>query len=153
MIYYVHRKQIPVQLVSLFNEFELEQILCGLSEINVDDWKKHAVMIGNLPTLPMMKERWAYLRCALVVGYRKDEDKIQGDWLWEILQEDFNNTQRGQVLQFVTGSAQVTSPTSLITLFHARGLTQETFFLVGARVISVPAPPVHSGFGARPEER
>jgi len=32
---------------------------------------------------------------------------VQEDWFWEILTQDFNNTQRGQVLQFVTGSAQV----------------------------------------------
>jgi hypothetical protein len=52
--------------------------------------------------------------CSLcITGYRRDEDKVQGDWFWEILAEDFNNTQRGQVLQFVTGSAQVA------TLMHA----------------------------------
>jgi hypothetical protein len=43
---------VPVQVISLFNEFELEQILCGLGEINVDDWRKHAVMIGSTDPSP-----------------------------------------------------------------------------------------------------
>lgn len=100
---------VPVQVISLFNEFELEQILCGLGEINVDDWRKHAVMIG----------------------YRRDEDKVQEDWFWEILTQDFNNTQRGQVLQFVTGSAQV--PVSFqylhprFTVALVRGLKKDSF--------------------------
>ncbi|KAL6051720.1 HECTdomain (Ubiquitin-transferase) domain containing protein [Balamuthia mandrillaris] len=76
---------VPVQLIApLFNEFELEQILCGLNELDVEDWKKHSV----------------------TVGFRSSEEKEQLAWFWEVL-EQFANSQRGQVLQFTTGSAQV----------------------------------------------
>jgi len=76
---------IPVQLVSLFNEFELEQLLCGLPQINTADWRQHAV----------------------VVGCRSESSKKQIEWFWEIMEQDFTHEQRGQILQFVTGSAQV----------------------------------------------
>jgi hypothetical protein len=112
---------VPVQVISLFNEFELEQILCGLGEINVDDWRKHAVMIGTPSSVAFLLSAPSPLSMLTFLsflfsfvsllgspsGYRRDEDKVQEDWFWEILTEDFNNTQRGQVLQFVTGSAQV----------------------------------------------
>jgi hypothetical protein len=78
---------IPVQLVTLFNEFELEQVLCGLDQINVEDWQKHAVL----------------------VGFKKGDDltKEMPRWFWQIMGEELTNEERGHVLQFATGSAQV----------------------------------------------
>ncbi len=43
----LYSHQVPVHLISIFNEFELEQILCGLGEINICDWRKHSVMMGT----------------------------------------------------------------------------------------------------------
>eukprot|EP01089_Gocevia_fonbrunei_P001597 TRINITY_DN11483_c0_g1_i1.p1 TRINITY_DN11483_c0_g1~~TRINITY_DN11483_c0_g1_i1.p1 ORF type:complete len:566 (-),score=107.19 TRINITY_DN11483_c0_g1_i1:48-1640(-) len=82
---------VPVQALSLFNEFELEQMICGSSEVDIENWKTHTVLVAF-----------------------SSETKKRAEWFWEIIGE-FDNQTRVQVLQFVTGSGQV--PLSFEHLF------------------------------------
>eukprot|EP01088_Endostelium_zonatum_P010990 TRINITY_DN2472_c0_g1_i1.p1 TRINITY_DN2472_c0_g1~~TRINITY_DN2472_c0_g1_i1.p1 ORF type:complete len:535 (+),score=89.86 TRINITY_DN2472_c0_g1_i1:162-1766(+) len=94
---------VPVQALTIFNEFELEQALCGAKELDIEDWKKHSFGTAIRP-----------------------KSKQREKWFWEIM-EEFDNQKRVQVLQFVTGSAQV--PVTFanmmppFTVSSARGLT------------------------------
>jgi hypothetical protein len=105
-----------VQAIALFNEFELEQLLCGLKEINVDDWKQHSVRRIThyyLPTIHFASYAlWSLslvsfslsLVSQVMLGLRNKD--FQSDWFWTILSA-YTNEQRGLLMQFTTGSAQV----------------------------------------------
>lgn len=73
---------IPQALVQMFDEYELEIMLSGLPEIDIDDWKLHTVYSG----------------------YDNDSDVIK--WFWEVI-EEFSQNERVLMLQFVTGSSRV----------------------------------------------
>lgn len=61
----------------------MEYLLCGLAEINVEDWRKHSVYAA---------------------GYKSDDDVIV--WFWKAV-ENFDNELRARLLQFVTGTSKV----------------------------------------------
>lgn len=74
---------IPPSLIQLFDEFELELLLSGMPEIDVNDWMKNTEYTS---------------------GYDKDDQVIK--WFWEIVQE-LTQEERVLLLQFVTGSSRV----------------------------------------------
>eukprot|EP00005_Dracoamoeba_jomungandri_P001649 CAMPEP_0174252470 /NCGR_PEP_ID=MMETSP0439-20130205/1927_1 /TAXON_ID=0 /ORGANISM="Stereomyxa ramosa, Strain Chinc5" /LENGTH=539 /DNA_ID=CAMNT_0015333009 /DNA_START=135 /DNA_END=1754 /DNA_ORIENTATION=+ len=76
---------VPIQLLGLFNELELEQLVCGLPKLDLDDWKTNTIHMN---------------------GNSKD-DNTQKEWFWEIMENIFEDEQRVKLLQFVTGSARV----------------------------------------------
>ncbi|KAL5009519.1 hypothetical protein ScPMuIL_011824 [Solemya velum] len=69
-------------LVQMFNEYELELMLSGLPEIDLEDWKKNTVYNG----------------------YSLDSDVIK--WFWEVV-DQFTQQERVLLLQFATGSSRV----------------------------------------------
>ncbi|XP_075718330.1 E3 ubiquitin-protein ligase HACE1 isoform X4 [Rhinoderma darwinii] len=71
---------IPPSLIQLFDEFELELLLSGMPEIDVNDWMKNTEYTS---------------------GYDKDDQVIK--WFWEVVQE-LTQEERVLLLQFVTGS-------------------------------------------------
>lgn len=73
-------KVIPRHLLSIFDHQELELIMCGIPDLNVQDWKAHT-------------------------EYRGKRTKVK-EWFWEIL-EQFTPEQRARLLQYTTGSARV----------------------------------------------
>ncbi|KAK3097342.1 hypothetical protein FSP39_008813 [Pinctada imbricata] len=73
---------IPQSLVQMFDEYELELMLSGIPEIDVDDWRNFTEYIG----------------------YDADMDVIK--WFWETL-EGFSQHDRVLLLQFATGSSRV----------------------------------------------
>ncbi|XP_061176415.1 E3 ubiquitin-protein ligase HACE1-like [Saccostrea echinata] len=73
---------VPQALVQMFDEFELELLLSGLPEINVDDWRKYTEYSGY------------------------DENSPQIQWFWEVV-EEFGQQDRVLLLQFTTGSSRV----------------------------------------------
>ncbi|CAD8063012.1 unnamed protein product [Paramecium sonneborni] len=73
---------IPQSLISMFEWKEMELMLCGLPDIDLED----------------MKENIEYH------GYNSDDQVIQ--WLWELL-ESFDQSKRAAFLQFVTGTSKV----------------------------------------------
>ncbi|KAM9315945.1 E3 ubiquitin-protein ligase HACE1 isoform 3-T3 [Gastrophryne carolinensis] len=74
---------IPPSLIQLFDEYELELLLSGMPEIDVNDWIKNTEYTS---------------------GYDLDEPVIQ--WFWEVVQE-LTQEERVLLLQFVTGSSRV----------------------------------------------
>jgi E3 ubiquitin-protein ligase HUWE1 len=73
---------IPADLVAIFNEQELELLISGLPEIDVDDWK------GNTE----------------YHNYSASSPQIQ--WFWRAVRS-FDKEERAKLLQFVTGTSKV----------------------------------------------
>lgn len=64
---------IPQDLVNVFDERELELLIGGIAEIDVDDWKKHTDYRG----------------------YTEQDDVIQ--WFWKVWNENRNACARYQL--------------------------------------------------------
>ncbi|KAG5360586.1 E3 ubiquitin-protein ligase ptr1 [Yarrowia sp. B02] len=73
---------VPKELVSIFNEQELELLICGLPEIDVDDWRNNTVY----------------------TNYSASSPQIQ--WFWRSIRS-FDDEERAKLLQFVTGTSKV----------------------------------------------
>lgn len=73
---------VPAELISIFTPTELELLICGLPEVNVED----------------LRANTDYQQC------RATDDSIV--WLWEILR-DFSREEKALFLQFVTGTSKV----------------------------------------------
>ena len=73
---------VPKDLIKIFDYKELELMISGLPTIDIEDLKEN-VMYKN---------------------YNQHSAVIQ--WLWEVL-EEFNNSERAEFIQFVTGSSKV----------------------------------------------
>ncbi|OQV23506.1 E3 ubiquitin-protein ligase Su(dx) [Hypsibius exemplaris] len=73
---------IPQQWLQYFDEKELELMLCGMQEIDVNDWQRNAVYRN-------------YTRASKQVG-----------WFWQYV-KDCDNEKRSRLLQFVTGTCRI----------------------------------------------
>ncbi|KAL2861423.1 hypothetical protein BJX68DRAFT_260250 [Aspergillus pseudodeflectus] len=73
---------IPPELISIFNEQELELLISGLPEIEVDDWKANTEYHN----------------------YSASSPQIQ--WFWRAVRS-FDKEERAKLLQFVTGTSKV----------------------------------------------
>ncbi|RQM26024.1 hypothetical protein B5M09_003029 [Aphanomyces astaci] len=99
---------IPLEMLSVFDHQELELLMCGIPDVNVDDWKAHTTYIGN------------------------DCDPQVIEWFWDVV-TDFTTEQRARLLQFTTGSARVpvqgfktlTMNDGRICLFAIQGIRKE----------------------------
>lgn len=74
---------LPLNLIKVFDENELELLMCGIGEIDVKDWKRHTVYKS---------------------GYHANHIVIQ--WFWRVVLS-FSNEMRSRLLQFVTGTSRV----------------------------------------------
>ncbi|KGY15381.1 hypothetical protein PABG_11686 [Paracoccidioides brasiliensis Pb03] len=73
---------IPADLIAIFNEQELELLISGLPEIDVDDWKNNSEYHN----------------------YSASSPQIQ--WFWRAVRS-FDKEERAKLLQFVTGTSKV----------------------------------------------
>ncbi|KAL6919421.1 hypothetical protein ACHAP8_002798 [Fusarium lateritium] len=73
---------IPAELISIFNEQELELLISGLPDIDIDDWKSNTEYHNYTPS----------------------SQQIQ--WFWRALRS-FDKEERAKMLQFVTGTSKV----------------------------------------------
>lgn len=73
---------IPEQLIQIFNEQELELLISGLPDIDIDEWKANTVY----------------------EGYTLSSPQIQ--WFWRAVRS-FNQEERAKLLQFSTGTSKV----------------------------------------------
>lgn len=73
---------IPQELVQVFDERELELLIGGLAEIDVEDWKKHTDYRG----------------------YQESDQVIQ--WFWQAISQ-WDSEQRARLLQFTTGTSRI----------------------------------------------
>eukprot|EP01133_Synstelium_polycarpum_P008997 gene8997-10553_t len=73
---------IPKSLISIFNELELELLISGLPEIDIDDLKANTEYTGYTA------------------------ESLQINWLWNVV-ANFTNEEKALLLQFVTGTSKV----------------------------------------------
>ncbi|KAF9997246.1 hypothetical protein BGZ79_009053 [Entomortierella chlamydospora] len=73
---------IPAHLISIFNEQELELLISGLPDIDVDEWKNNTEYQNYTPGSPQIQNFWRAVR-------------------------SFDQTERAKLLQFVTGTSKV----------------------------------------------
>ncbi|KAI5299563.1 hypothetical protein KEM55_002004, partial [Ascosphaera atra] len=73
---------IPAELISIFNEQELELLISGLPEIDVDDWKANTDYNNYTASSPTVQ------------------------WFWRAVRS-FDKEERAKLLQFVTGTSKV----------------------------------------------
>uniref|UniRef100_A0ABD2WL76 E3 ubiquitin-protein ligase n=1 Tax=Trichogramma kaykai TaxID=54128 RepID=A0ABD2WL76_9HYME len=74
---------VPLTLVKIFDENELELLMCGIQHIDVKDWKANTLYKGD---------------------YHPNHITVQ--WFWRVVLS-FNNEMRSRLLQFVTGTSRV----------------------------------------------
>ncbi|KAK9466030.1 hypothetical protein V1512DRAFT_31791 [Lipomyces arxii] len=73
---------VPRDFVSIFDEQELELLISGLPDIDVDDWRNNTVYQNYTPSSPQIK------------------------WFWRTVRS-FDPEERAKLLQFVTGTSKV----------------------------------------------
>ncbi|XP_072037626.1 E3 ubiquitin-protein ligase NEDD4-like [Amphiura filiformis] len=74
---------VPLDMLKIFDENEVELLLSGLGDINVNDWKSNTAYRG---------------------GYHANHIVVQ--WFWKALLS-FDTEMRARLLQFVTGTSRV----------------------------------------------
>ncbi|XP_037088392.1 E3 ubiquitin-protein ligase Nedd-4-like isoform X1 [Pollicipes pollicipes] len=74
---------VPLPLLKIFDENELELLMCGLGNIDVKNWKQNTVYKGD---------------------FHANHIVIQ--WFWRVVLS-FSNEMRARLLQFVTGTSRV----------------------------------------------
>jgi E3 ubiquitin-protein ligase HUWE1 len=73
---------VPQSLVSIFTEQELELLISGLPDIDVDDWKSNTEYTGYTASSPQIM------------------------WFWRAVRS-FDKEERAKLLQFATGTSKV----------------------------------------------
>ncbi|KAK7207807.1 E3 ubiquitin-protein ligase hula [Myxozyma melibiosi] len=73
---------IPQELINVFDERELELLIGGIADIDVDDWKKHTDYRG----------------------YSESDEVIQ--WFWKCVRS-WDAEQKSRLLQFTTGTSRI----------------------------------------------
>ncbi|XP_023545877.1 E3 ubiquitin-protein ligase UPL2-like isoform X2 [Cucurbita pepo subsp. pepo] len=73
---------IPRELISIFNDKELELLICGLPDIDLDDMRANTEYSGYSAASPVIL------------------------WFWEVVQS-FSKEDKARLLQFVTGTSKV----------------------------------------------
>ena len=77
---------VPRELLSVFDYQELELLLCGLPDINVEQWAHYTKYEGEFE------------------DQGKDHPVCQ--WFWQVV-ADFSQEDRARLLQFATGTSRV----------------------------------------------
>jgi E3 ubiquitin-protein ligase NEDD4 len=73
---------IPAELVNVFDERELELLIGGIAEIDVEDWKKHTDYRGYTESDEVIKFFWQTIR-------------------------SWDGEQKSRLLQFATGTSRI----------------------------------------------
>ncbi|CAK8695881.1 unnamed protein product [Clavelina lepadiformis] len=73
---------VPLQWLQYFDERELELMLCGMQEFDVEDWMKNTIYRN----------------------YTKNSKQVT--WFWQYIRE-IDNEKRARLLQFVTGTCRI----------------------------------------------
>lgn len=76
---------IPEPLLTVFDYQELELLMCGLPEIDMEDWKENTEYTGTFQ-------------------YSRRNNKVV-QWFWDTIENDFDSSQKAKLLQFVTGTS------------------------------------------------
>lgn len=92
---------VPLNLLKIFDENELELLMCGIQNIDVKDWKRHTLYKGKatfgtvIPNLIFETFSGDYYANHVII-----------QWFWRAVLS-FSNEMRSRLLQFVTGTSRV----------------------------------------------
>lgn len=78
---------IPAPLLTIFDPRELELLMCGKKEIDIDDWMQHTLYSGEFD------------------GTNGEHEVCR--WFWEVVRELDDEDITARLLQFVTGASTV----------------------------------------------
>lgn len=78
---------VPEALLSIFDFQQLELLLCGMPNIDIEDWMRHTEYGGDFA--------------------RQGPGHRVVQWFWEVVRDDFDQEQRARLLQFTTGTSGV----------------------------------------------
>lgn len=88
---------VPAELICIFSPTELELLICGLPDVNIDELQQHTDYHQYKPT----------------------DDVIV--WFWDAL-KSFNREERASFLQFVTGTSKVRTQRNVVFVIMIRGV-------------------------------
>ncbi|RVX75705.1 hypothetical protein B0A52_00061 [Exophiala mesophila] len=108
---------IPAELIAIFDEQELELLISGLPEIDVDDWRAHTEYHNYTANSP------------------------QVTWFWRIVR-GMSNEEKAKLLQFVTGTSKV----PLNGFKDLEGMTGTTLFSIHKDPSQSRLPTSHTCF-------
>jgi E3 ubiquitin ligase SMURF1/2 len=91
---------IPNQLLRPFDERELELVICGISNIDVNDWKQYTRLKHCTPETPQVVWFWKVRIDKLCSSVHAHVSIFQ-------VVESYSSEMRARLLQFVTGSSRV----------------------------------------------
>lgn len=97
---------IPEPLLTVFDFQELELFMCGLPEINIDDWKSNTIYTGDYEFVQNNDNDDD------TDQQRKQQPFVLPDscmWFWDIVEHEFDQEMKARLLQFVTGTSGVPS--------------------------------------------
>lgn len=93
---------VPLHVVKIFDEHELELLMCGIQHIDVKDWKQNTLYKGDYHVNHIVVQ-WYWrvsMRISIVVAFLNDLLILQ-------VVLSFSNEMRSRLLQFVTGTSRV----------------------------------------------
>lgn len=92
---------IPSDLVNVFDERELELLIGGISEIDVDDWAKNTDYRGYDEKDPVIQNFWKVSFIVLfIVSWSTVANPVQCIRTWD-------SEQKSRLLQFATGTSRI----------------------------------------------
>lgn len=89
---------IPTDLINVFDERELELLIGGIADIDVDDWKKHTDYRGYTEQDEVIKNFWAVSFRPLNLSFLLSRPQVIRSWDAE---------QKSRLLQFATGTSRI----------------------------------------------
>ena len=92
---------IPADLVNVFDERELELLIGGIADIDVDDWKKHTDYRGYTEQDEVIKNFWA-VSIAGFNGQSEGKAHISPQCI-----RSWDAEQKSRLLQFATGTSRI----------------------------------------------
>jgi len=95
---------VPLSMLKIFDENELELLMCGIGTIDVRDWKEHTNYKGDYNANHLVVQ-WFWRVNSLKIQKISTFFSIDDHFFQVVL--SFNPEMRSRVLQFVTGTSRV----------------------------------------------
>jgi len=115
---------VPETLLTVFDFQELELALCGMPQIDMDDWRLHTEYVG-------------------LYSSEKAKNNVCR-WFWDVVTNDFDMEMKARLLQFVTGSSGV--PTRGFEVLQAGDGNIKKFTISGIPLKGAMYPRAHTCF-------
>jgi E3 ubiquitin-protein ligase NEDD4 len=115
---------VPEPALTIFDPNELELILCGLPEIDMNDWENNTIYSGLFET-------------------KGKRDKVV-EWFWDVVRNEFDQEMKARLLQFVTGTSGV--PTRGFSVLQGNDGNIKKFAIHGVSRSSYAYPRAHTCF-------